>query len=230
MLKFALIICFSTSMIHALAGEPRSVSFLSTFDDLTGWKCNSSGKNIPHAYTLTNGTLCISTRAQTRDRVKIATTNRFGAARYSWRVYVPTMGKGDQASIGAFIYRDDQHEIDFEIGYGARAVREKLGAQEADLVCYCTSQGNPSRSSQYLIKREAWYLLSFNITIGENNKYLVSWFINDKQVEQVQTSFGSEVMFTAHCSVENLLFIGDHIPTAKSYALFDYFKVEPAAD
>jgi hypothetical protein len=229
MLKFALIICFATIMIHALAGEPRTVSFLSTFDDLKGWKDNSSEKS-PHSYSLTNGALCIYTRAQTRDRVKVATTNHFGAARYSWRVYVPALGEGDQASIGAFLYRDDQHEIDFEIGYGARAVRKKLGAEEADLVCYCTSQGNPSSSSQYLIKREAWYLLSLNIVIGKNGKYLISWFINGKQVKQLQTSFGSEVTFTAHCSVENLNFIGDHIPTAKNYALFDYVEIGPSAD
>ena len=74
MLKFALIICFATIMIHALAGEPRTVSFLSTFDDLKGWKDNSSEKS-PHSYSLTNGALCIYTRAQTRDRVKVATTN-----------------------------------------------------------------------------------------------------------------------------------------------------------
>ena len=42
--------------------------------------------------------------------------DRFGAGKYTWRVYVPAMGKGDQASIGVFLYRDDQHEIDSEIG------------------------------------------------------------------------------------------------------------------
>jgi len=40
----------------------------------------------------------------------------------------------------------------------------------------------------------------------------------------LQTSFGDETAFTVHCSVENLLFIGDHIPTQENYAVFDYVE------
>lgn len=198
-------------------------TFQSAFDDLAGWQ-DDSAKGSPQSYSLTKGILRIFTRPQTRDRVKIRTHKRFGVGRYSWRVFVPAMGKNDQASIGAFLYRDDTHEVDFEIGYGKASLRENLKAQDTDLVCYCTSQGYPFSSHQILIKKEAWYVLSIDITNGKDGNYLIRWLINDKQVHLLQTDFGDEVTFTAHCSVENLLFIGDHIPKEENYALFDFFS------
>ena len=199
--------------------------FFSDFENLDGWVDDSS-QGSPHAYQIEDGKLRIVTRPETRDRVKIRTTNRFGAGRYTWRVYVPAMGVGDQASIGAFLYHDDKHEVDFEIGYGTAALREKLNAQENDLVCYCTCQAYPYSSSQILITREAWYNLSMDITHGKDDNYLVTWFVNDRQVKQLQTRFGDEITFTVHCSVENLTFMGDHIPTQENYALFDSCRGE----
>ena len=199
--------------------------FFSDFENLDGWVDDSS-EGSPHAYQIEDGKLRIVTRPETRDRVKIRTTNRFGAGRYTWRVYVPTMGVGDQASIGAFLYHDDKHEVDFEIGYGTAALREKLNAQENDLVCYCTCQAYPYSSSQILITREAWYNLSMDIAHGKDDNYLVTWFVNDRQVKQLQTRFGDEITFTVHCSVENLTFMGDHIPTQENYALFDSCRGE----
>ncbi len=199
--------------------------FFSDFENLDGWVDDSS-EGSPHAYQIEDGKLRIVTRPETRDRVKIRTTNRFGAGRYTWRVYVPAMGVGDQASIGAFLYHDDKHEVDFEIGYGTAALREKLNAQENDLVCYCTCQAYPYSSSQILITREAWYNLSMDIAHGKDDNYLVTWFVNDRQVKQLQTRFGDEITFTVHCSVENLTFMGDHIPTQENYALFDSCRGE----
>jgi len=193
------------------------------FSDLKEWQDDSQNSS-PRSYAITNGTLRISTRSQTRDRVKVRTTGRFGAGKYTWRVYVPEMGKGDQASIGAFLYKDDQHELDFEVGYGKANVRKKLKASNTDLVCYCTSQGYPSSSSQLLIESEAWHTVSIEVGHGKNGNYLIKWVVDGKQAKQLQTSFGDEVAFTVHCSVENLLFIGDHIPTQENYAIFDYVE------
>lgn len=209
------------------AEESIPGAFRTSFDGLAGWRDDSRG-NSPRSYSLTNGLLRISTRAQTRDGVKIRTFSRFGAGRYSWRVFVPAMGEGDQTSIGAFLYRDDKHEVDFEIGYGRAKLRKQLDAKETDLVCYCTSQGHPYSSSQLLIKRDAWYVLSIDLTCGEDGNYLITWLVDGKQVKQLQSTFGNEVTFTAHCSVENLLFIGDHIPTQENYGLFDSFGFVPS--
>lgn len=199
------------------------------FNDLSEWQDDSQGGS-PRSYSVDNGVLRISTRSETRDRVKVRTVNRFGAGTYTWRVYVPAMGQGDQASIGAFLYRDDQHEIDFEIGYGQAGVRETLQAGGNDLVCYCTSQGHPYSSSQTLLRRDAWHTLSIDIGHGAKGQYLIAWLVDGTQVKQLQTAFGDEVAFTVHCSVENLLFIGDHIPTQENHAVFDYVEFSAARD
>lgn len=223
-----IITCSVLTAMSIVSGGYAStdVVFRANFDDLEGWR-NDSSQHSPQSYGLSNGMLRISTRAQTRDRVKVRTDKRFGAGKYTWRVYVPTMGKGDQASIGAFLYKDDRHEVDFEIGYGSAKLRKELAAKETDLVCYSTSQGHPFSSSQVLIKREAWYVLTIDITYGKDGNYLIRWFVDGKEIKQLQTNFGDQITFTAHCSVENLTFIGDHSPTQENYALFDYVEIRP---
>ncbi len=196
------------------------------FNDLEEWQ-NDCARMSPASYVTTNGLLHISTRERTRDRVKVRTRNRFGAGTYTWRIYVPEMGEGDQASIGAFLYKDDKHELDFEIGYGKKKVRAELGAEEDDVVCYCSSQGNPYSSSQLLLTRGMWHKFTLEVLPGEEGNYHVKWSIDDKQMKRLQTRFGGEVSFTIHCSVENLLFMGDHIPARENYALFDYVVYEP---
>jgi len=230
--KFAGEIHISLWMIFILAVSAASshadeLAFRSDFSDLKSWE-NDSHETSPASYGVSDGILRISTRPNTRDRVKVRTGKRFGIGRYSWRVFVPSMGEGDQASIGAFIYSDDRHEIDFEIGYGKAKVRETLKAGPGDLVCYCTSQGNPANSEPILIKNQAWHILSLDVAIGKEDNYLMTWFVGDKQVKQLQCNFGDEINFSAHCSVENLGFIGDHIPKQTNHALFDYFEFTPA--
>jgi hypothetical protein len=225
MKRITTITIFSVVMVAtSCAAEVRKHRW--DFEDLNEWQDDSQNSS-PQSYTLTNGTLRIATRKQTWDRVKVRTTGRFGVGKYTWRVYVPAMGKGDQASIGAFLYKDDKHEVDFEIGYGKASVRDQLTATNRDLVCYCTSQGYPSSSSQFLVEREAWHTLSIEVGHGKNGDHLIKWFMDGKQVKQLQTSFGNEIVFTVHCSVENLKFIGDHIPAQENYALFDYVDFVP---
>jgi hypothetical protein len=65
-----------------------------------------------------------------------------------------------------------------------------------------------------------------DITHGKDDNYLVTWFVNDRQVKKLQTRFGDEITFTVHCSVENLAFMGDHLPTQENYALFDSCRGE----
>ena len=88
--------------------------------------------------------------------------------------------------------------------------------------------GHPYSSSQLLIESEAWHKLSIEVGYGKNGDYLIKWVVDGKQVKQLQTSFGDDITFTVHCSVENLLFIGDHIPTQENYAIFDYVEFTPA--
>lgn len=198
----------------------------SGFDDLSEWRDDST-EGSPKSYAIRDGVLRIETRKASRDRVKITHHRRdFGEGRYSWRVYVPPMGAGDQASIGAFLYRDDKHEVDFEIGYGKAALRKRLRCGPGDLVCYCTSQGFPFSSSQLKIRAGRWYTLAIDLTVGKGGDYLVKWAIDGRVVKTLETGIKPVVTFGIHCSVENLAFMGDHLPKQKHYALFDWMEFD----
>ena len=208
------------------ATQKSAPTFSSDFTSLALWRDDST-KGSPKSYEIIDkekGLLRMSTRAGTKDRVKVATKQKFSAGKYTWRGFVPEMGVGDQASIGAFLYQDDLHEVDFEIGYGTKKLRKDLGAKEDQLVCYLTSQGFPHSTTQVLLEREKWHECSIKISHTKNDKYLVEWFLNSVKVKALQTDFSDETEFVAVCSVENLSFLGDHLPSRDNYAIFDYFE------
>ena len=189
------------------------------FDDLTEWEDATQIGN-PN-YWIESGNLRIFTNPNTWDRSKVKTISSFAAGTYRWNVYVPEMGVGDMASIGAFLYYNDTHELDFEIGYGTQTIRDQLAAEPDDLIAYMTSQGNPFQSATKKIKRGQWHNLALQLTLTSNGRYNVSWKINDVVMATAQLSYGKNTKFKIYCSVENLQFIGDHIPQSQNYALFD---------
>lgn len=200
------------------------------FNDLDGWVDGSQNTAGPENYEIVDGRLRIETLPQSWDRAKVRTVEKtYSSGRYSWRIYVPAMGIGDQASIGAFIYNDDQHELDFEIGYGKSADRNSLQAQEDDLIVFTTCQDSPYYSTKHLIKREQWYTFTIQLKSGRDvqSNYIAEWLIDGNLIEQQSLLFGDEISFYIFCSVENLQFLGDHIPYQVNYALFDYVEYEP---
>ncbi|WP_299782629.1 hypothetical protein [uncultured Formosa sp.] len=191
------------------------------FDTLEGWKDGSQNLNNQINYNISNGVLKIYTRANTWDRPKIKTQEKnYKQGRYLWRIFVPEMGVGDKASVGAFIYSDDGHELDFEIGYGSESVRQDLNAKENDLVVYMTSQANPFQSIVKTIERNKWYTVELDLKLV-NEKYLAVWFIDDVEKTRLNLNYGEDTRFYIFCSVENLQFIGDHIPSQDNYGVFD---------
>lgn len=213
----------SNSLEMARSGNsktPTNTSKRWDFNDLNEWDDATQAGN-PN-YWIDNGVLHIFTNANTWDRTKVKTVSTYAAGTYSWRVYVPEMGVGDCASIGAFLYSDDTHELDLEIGYGNTAIRQQLNAVADDLIVYATSQANPSHSFQTKIKRGQWYTFSIDLTLNNKKKYVVNWKIDDTVITSTTLNYGSSTKFKIFCSVENLNFIGDHIPTIQNYALFDW--------
>lgn len=193
------------------------------FDTLDGWVDGSQNMDGIINYSITDGILNIFTRANTWDRPKVRTKDKiYKEGRYTWRVFIPEMGMGDMASIGAFLYDDDSHELDFEIGYGTSEVRKKLDAQSDDLIVYTTSQANPYMSSTRTIKRKHWYKLEIELLKSQSN-YEAIWYIDDVEVERVNLNYGKQ-SFYIFCSVENLTFLGDHIPNQSNFGLFDYVE------
>jgi hypothetical protein len=211
--------------------EPAPNPYRWEFNDLTGWVDDSQNTGGPNNYAVTDGKLRIHTRAGTWDRAKVRTVLqafRMGVTR--WRVYVPAMGEGDQASIGAFLYHSDTRELDFEIGYGKSADRSAMNAASDELIVFTTSQADPYKSTKHLIKRERWYDLAVELTPADSSSgsgYQAVWSIDGRKIEETLLAFGDETAFYIYCSVENLQFLGDHIPARENYALFDL--VEHAA-
>ncbi|MFI3263462.1 MAG: hypothetical protein R3Y26_11250 [Rikenellaceae bacterium] len=209
-----------TSFLYAQQPPKKQVW---NFDSLEGWEFGHQDTNPNNQCEIEDGILRIFTNANSRDRKKIRTVDKiYTTGRYTWKTYIPQMGKGDQASVGSWIYCDDQHEIDFEIGYGKQAVREELGAADDEMIAYATTQAHPFQSVPVKIKT-GWHIFEIDLSLVDG-KYKVEWIIDKKVVSSVQQTFGDEYAFYIFCSVENLLFIGDHIPTQENYGLYDYVK------
>lgn len=217
---------YSLSQEKNIAEENIIKSTVSwNFNDLRGWVDGSQNITSKSGYSIKNGILKIYTKANTWERPKIKTKKQaYKQGKYTWRVFVPKMGIGDKASIGAFVYSDDKHELDFEIGYGSSKVRDELNASKDELIVYMTSQANPFHSVYKTIKRNRWYSLILDIK-EVKGKYSVVWYINGEEKTRLNLDYGN-TSFYIFCSVENLEFIGDHIPTKDNYGLFDYVKYE----
>lgn len=193
------------------------------FNNMNGWEYAHQDNNPDNQCEINDGVMKIWTRAMSLDRKKITTQDMiYTTGRYTWRTYISDVGVGDQTSIGSWIYNNDEHEIDFEVGYGKKTVRDELGAQSDDLVAYMTTQANPFKSVPVLIKA-GWHIFEIDLSLNNSN-YLVQWLIDGKVVSTVQQTFGKEYPFRILCSVENLKFIGDTPASKDNYGLFDYVE------
>ena len=191
------------------------------FDALEDWSHNNVSDD-PGLVVIENGMLKISTEANTEQRKK-AYSNAidFKAGTYQWRVYVSDIGIGEKCSIGAFLCKDDYHELDFEITAGKVSAREYYGAQEGEMLVYMTSQDNPWYQEVAKIKKNQWYLFEIDLSLV-NDRYYVKWSVDNKVLAQVSLDYGEEETFRIYCSLENLHPFGDFLPKKKNYALFDY--------
>ena len=206
-------------LVHAQS--PKKAKW--NFNSLDGWVYTQQDKHPNIQYEISKGKLKMYTRAGSDDRKKMRTKDKiYTTGRYTWRTYISEMGKGDQSSIGCWLYCDDKHEIDFEIGSGKDEVRARLSAAHDELIGYMTTQGNPYHTNTVKIK-PGWHIFEIDITLV-NGKYKVDWMIDGEVLSSVQQTYGKEIAFYIYCSVENLNFLGEHPATKDNYALFDYVK------
>ncbi len=199
------------------------------FSDMTGLEYTyhsptPSDPSVLLDFASEPGVLKITTRKGTRDRAKVCSLEKYGAGRYEYRIYVPQMGAGDQASIGAFLYCSDRRELDFEIGYGTAARRAEKGAKEDEVLVHITNQANPWFHDYAPIKAERWYTFSIDISVGDDGRYIAAWYVDDDKIGEKALLFGTEVEFRTFCSVENLEFTGDHLAEQDNYGKFDHMS------
>ncbi len=188
---------------------------------IENWLDNSA-RTDSFQYKYENGSLKFWTTKGSRERPKVTHKNRdWATGQYYWRVYIPKMGLYNMASVGAFLYHDGNHELDFEIGSGKKTVRDSVRAQDDEVVMYLTSQEFPPHQSIHPIKVERWYDLSIRLTETEDGKYFLEWIVNDVVIDSVTLEYGPEIKFGIHCSLENIQFIGDIYATQDHYTLFE---------
>lgn len=196
------------------------------FKNLEGWNHESQDNNPKQQCKIVNGQLKIWTSKKTKERKKMLTKEKiYTTGRYKWRTYISNLGKYDQASIGSWIYCDDKHEIDFEVGYGKASERKKYNAKKNEVLAYMTTQANPYASKAVPIKT-GWHIFEIDLSLVDG-KYLVKWFIDGKEQFSIQQTYGTQFKFFIYCSVENLDFVGDQAATKDNYALFDYVEFKP---
>lgn len=191
------------------------------FDDLSGWSWSHQNDTPASGGRVEGGYVILTTRAGTQDRAKCRTNSRiYAAGRYTWRVEVPAVDAGDQVSVGAFLYKDDAHELDFEIGYGTTDNRASCGALAGEMVACMTSQSNPHVSS-YTPVSVGWHTVELDLQTS-GDRYRAIWLIDGKACQEKLLSYGPETKFSIHCSVENLSFMGTVLPRKDYSARFDY--------
>lgn len=207
--------------VCSYAQSPQKAKW--NFNDLKGWVYCHQDDNPAQQCEIEKGKLKIWTRKESADRKKMRTKDKiYTTGRYTWRTYISEMNLGDQTSIGSWLYCDDKHEIDFEVGPGNEQIRKRLKVGEKDLVVYMTTQGNPYHTTPMLI-RPGWHIFEIDIT-SVDGYYRVEWLIDGKSKAVVQQTYGKEIAFYIYCSVENLKFLGNHPATQDNYGLFDYVK------
>lgn len=190
------------------------------FYDIKDWKHSHQDDSPNPQYLIQDGKLTLFTRANSRDRQKMRTiSNHFTSGTYTWKAKIPEIITSEQVSIGCFIYCDDHHELDFEIGYGKETKRAEIKVAPDELIAYMTCQDFPFVSGCAPIK-PGWHDFAIQLDL-EDGKYVASWIIDGQLKQKKKLEFGTEISFIIFCSVENLKFIGDEIPKNDTYGIFD---------
>lgn len=229
-MKKILLLCFAISIISCKESKSQDHELAPAgkweFNNLDGWKTYSQDDNPDQQITLKDGIMTIMTRANSKDRKKAATIEKiYTTGNYKWRTWIPMPDVGDNGSVGSWIYCNDQHEIDFEVGYGKAEERKKYGATDGTVLAYMTTQAHPFMSKAVPIK-PGWHIFEINLSLVDGN-YFVKWSIDGELCATVQQTFGPEWKFSIYCSAENLNFMGDHAPTKDNIGMFDWVEYTP---
>ncbi len=203
------------------------------FADLDGWELANQGDDpIDHTSIENNNesedgkALKIYTEANSQQRKKVRTVKQYGSGLYTWRTYISDLDEAKRASIGSWLWHDDEHELDFEVGSGTSEERTALQAGDDEVIAYITSQANPWVQEKVKIKKNAWHVFQIDLKLV-GGKYFATWLIDNVPYAVQQLAFGEEYPFYIFCSIENLKFTGDAWPDKDNYGLWDYAIYTP---
>lgn len=203
------------------------------FDSMEGWITANQGNDPVNHASIEGNIQCsdgkalkIFVNANTQQRKKIRTVQQYGSGLYTWRTYISDLGEVERTSIGSWLWHDDKHELDFEVGSGTAKERLALGLTKNEVIAYITSQDNPWLQQKVGIKKNAWHEFQIDLKLV-GNKYFATWLIDKQPYAMQQLSYGEEIPFYIFCSTENLKFIGDTWPYQCNYGLWDYVSYTP---
>ena len=200
-------------------------------DDIIKWTYEHQDTSTINPCWLEDDVVCIKTRAKTYDRAKLHTEQLYQDGTYTWRTFIPEVGKGDMTSIGSWIYCDDHHEVDFEVGYGTEEIRQKAHCFDYELVACMTNQDYPYKSG-YVPIAPGWHEFSIKLDLYDASGqgamfYEIHWLIDGVERQSLKTEYGvSAATFRIYVSVENLKFIGSHIASQDNVGKFDWITFE----
>jgi hypothetical protein len=203
------------------------------FANLDGWElANQGNDDIDHTSIEDNAdcedlkALKIYTETNSQQRKKVRTTKQYGSGLYTWRTYISDLGEVERVSIGSWLWHDDQHELDFEVGSGTSEERAALQLAEEEVIAYSTCQAFPWVQQKVKIRKNTWHIFQIDLKLV-NGKYFATWLIDGVSCAAQQLSFGEDYPFYIFCSTENLKFIGDTWPYKDNYGLWDYVVYTP---
>ena len=204
------------------------------FANLNEWELANQGEGSENDHTsIENNTDCedgkalkIYTQANSQQRKKVRTTKQYGSGLYTWRTYISDLGEVERVSIGSWLWHDDEHELDFEVGSGTSDERKALQAADDEVIAYMTSQANPWLHQGIKIKKNAWHIFQIDLKLV-GGKYFATWLIDGVPYAAQQLVFGEDYPFYIFCSTENLKFVGDTWPYKDNHGLWDYVIYTP---
>ena len=177
-----------SQMSHITAPEigtlAKDKQTLWNFDTMKDWVVANQGNDPDNHASIENNAQCkdgkalkIYTNANTQQRKKVHTVQQYGSGLYTWRTYIADLGEVERTSIGSWLWHDDKHELDFEVGSGTAAERNALGLASDEVVAYITSQDNPWMQQKVGIKKNAWHEFQMDVKLVDK-KYFVTWLID----------------------------------------------------
>ena len=228
---FVFLVLFSAVEVACSKGletdDDTVVSERFTASDIIDWTYEHQDTSTVNPCSLEGNVVCIKTRANTYDRAKLHTDKLYQDGTYTWKTYIPEVGEGDMTSVGSWIYCDDQHEVDFEVGYGTAEMRQKAHCSDGQLVACMTNQAFPYKSG-YVPIDPGWHEFTIDMDLYDASGkgamfYEITWSIDGVEKQTLQTQYGtSSATFRIYVSVENLKFIGSHIASQDNVGKFEW--------
>lgn len=194
------------------------------FENENGWFFFNQDTATVKNYEFRDGHLNLRTRAFSNDRSKFHTDSiHFTTGTYTWRVRVPDIDSATNTFVAVWLYNDDDHELDFQIGYGKKKSRSRLRTPEDKLIAQMTCMGYPFLATGENIS-PGWHTLSINLGLNYLNHYVATWLIDGRVAQKVNLDYGPEYSFFICCSLENNHNFGDGISSEDYVAQFDYVE------